>query len=752
MKKELVWRYTSLFIVVALLLFFIAGFGKPLLTAFVISEEDSVVLVDTELELDLITKSETRAAIKLKEFEGIKKRILDSEEDIRGDIGEDKINYEAEDFFSADIDKEKLESLSKNPSVSEIKKVREISAFLQDSAIITNATKTWTYQINSTNITGEGETICVIDTGINFSHNDLSGKNPVCNIDCISSASCVENCSISDDHGHGTFVSGISSANGGLLGIAKDADLIGVKVLNYEGTGYEDDLKMGIDWCIDNSDTYNISVISLSLGTDSIYTDYCDNTDDIFNITSSIDSAFVKNISIIAASGNQGSSTGIASPACIENAIAVGGVNKNDVISYNRNSLIDIVAPGVSINSTSINGGYSLDSGTSSATPHVSGAFALLNQFYKLQNSTSVNTEISIIENSLQIRGQQVNDSSSNLSYYRINIYSSMLFLGGIIEPTATEGFVVNLLSPSEEHHINYELADFSCGAATNNNSINISNVTFYIWNSSSSIIYNEMVLANSSGNLTIMQANFSYNFSNHSQETYYWNCLAYNNENNNTFSNPNYSITYDTTTPQLTLTAPAESSTINTNITPAPIYLYFNVNDNIGISNCLVILNGANVGSVTNLTEPDNSYLNYLSAGAYTWRLNCSDYASNSNISETRQFTVSYTAPPSGDDGGDDSGDDSESGGGGDDSGDGEEIVFTIYELNDIEIQDGYTGEYEVLDEIKFNIDKSGERILYTVKINAIGGNTTRVTVSSVNGSSDTIVEVLEMSEEKKH
>src|SRR3989339_383344 len=222
-----------------------------------------------------------------------------------------------------------LELLEKNNNVDYIWFDKPLHAFLQTSVPYVNATNTWNVQISGFNITGTNETICILDTGVDFTHPALNGKNLTCVIDCFEKA-CVENCSVLDDHGHGTHVAGIAGASTYINGVAVGANLIGVKVLNYQGSGTSTDLNRGIDWCTANKNAYNISVISMGLGDCTNHTAYC-NSDPS---ASHIDNATSNNISVIVAAGNGngGGCTGItvtigpSAPACVESAGAEGPI------------------------------------------------------------------------------------------------------------------------------------------------------------------------------------------------------------------------------------------------------------------------------------------------------------------------------------------------------------------------------------------------------------------------------------------
>ena len=218
-------------------------------------------------------KGEIKVYIKLKDGRGI---ASDAKRELKDSIN---IKHEFNDKVSAVISQEELEELENNPNIESIEEVPMRRVFLQDSAPLVNATNTWTHKLNNINLTGTGETVCILDTGVNFNHVDLQGKNLTCIIDCVSGASCVENCSASDWHGHGTHVAGIVAANGKLKGVAKGANIISIQVCDSGGTCAGDDTELGIQWCVDNSETYNISVISMSLGADcNLYPEDCNDS------------------------------------------------------------------------------------------------------------------------------------------------------------------------------------------------------------------------------------------------------------------------------------------------------------------------------------------------------------------------------------------------------------------------------------------------------------------------------------------
>lgn len=107
---------------------------------------------------------------------------------------------------------------------------------------------------------GQGSYIYVVDTGINAAHTAFGGR-------AIQGANFVDGESINDGHGHGTHCSGTTASS--TYGVAKRATVIGVKVLNSDGQGYNSDILAGINWAINDAKSrggVGRSVISLSLG------------------------------------------------------------------------------------------------------------------------------------------------------------------------------------------------------------------------------------------------------------------------------------------------------------------------------------------------------------------------------------------------------------------------------------------------------------------------------------------------------
>lgn len=509
-------------VLVAIILFFL------LIAGIVFSQDNVDDKVDNEVEDLLNQQDEVSVIVVLEDDYGILDDYYSASELNEADDFEKKMmmigeqqgkvlnELESADFelkrqftslngLSGNVTLEGLEKLKNDPNVKSIQLNGIKSFVLDDSVPLVNATNTWRLIYNSTNITGKGETVCVIDSGIDYTHPALG--------ECTTNQFLAGNCgkvlaghdfknddtNPIDDQGHGTHVAGIiASENETFRGVAPDAKLVALKVCDDSAGGNcEDaDIISAIDWCVDNRTKYNISVISISLG-GGLFSTYCDDEPTEVNLKTPIDNAIANNVSVVIAAGNSGSSpgvgstTGISSPACMRNATAVGSSNKTDGFSGfgNRNSITDLFAPGSSITSLANGGGLATLSGTSMSTPMVAGAFALMHQYFKLTENR--NASPAEIQGVLNDTGKQIDDTGgSGLFFSRINIFAAIASLdttSPIITITNPENntakknisFIVNITSNEILNNATLEInnTNFTMAGSGTKWSINISNL-----------------------------------------------------------------------------------------------------------------------------------------------------------------------------------------------------------------------------------------------------------------------------------
>ena len=240
---------------------------------------------------------------------------------------------------------------------------------------VTNVIEVWTVS------TGIGVTVAVIDSG--------SGPNPDLTQNLISGRSIIrgrlgDSTSDVDTVGHGTHVAGIISAQDnntiGISGIAPNAKILPIRILDARGDGSESDLAQAIRFAVDQG----VQIINLSLGS----------TTQTGGLQLALEYAAKNEVLVVAAAGNSGPTSGITYPAGNDLTLAVTAVDQTmNAPSFNqRGSYIDISAPGINICSTvrvdaiveisrrcaGANEPYTTMSGTSMATAHVSGVAALI--------------------------------------------------------------------------------------------------------------------------------------------------------------------------------------------------------------------------------------------------------------------------------------------------------------------------------------------------------------------------------------
>lgn len=301
-----------------------------------------------------------RIFINFKHHPGVPEQAL-----VRMAGGQIRHAYQYLSSLSADVPLAAIGHLKTLASVESIEYVPEVTAVDAELDNAWGVKRTGAGVVHASN-KGTGIRVAVIDTGIDYTHPDLAA-NVKGGWDFVN-----KDDNPMDDHGHGTHVSGTIAArddNSGVVGMAPEASLYGLKVLSASGSGYADDVARALEWCITN----NIQVVNMSLsgGYSSVLESACSK-------------ASQAGIILVAAAGNSGTSSGtgdtVGYPAKYATVIATAATDRSDLRAAfsSTGPAVEIAAPGVSVYSTYPGGRYVSMSGTSMACPHVAGAAALI--------------------------------------------------------------------------------------------------------------------------------------------------------------------------------------------------------------------------------------------------------------------------------------------------------------------------------------------------------------------------------------
>jgi len=267
--------------------------------------------------------------------------------------------------FIASINKEEAEKLADDPLIAAVEQDRIIAL---GSCFTIAAPTLLTWNVKKTGYgDGTGKTAWVIDTGIESTHPDL-------NVDLSRSRSFITgDASFEDKNGHGTHVAGIIGAKNnlfGVLGVASNATLVALKVLNTEGEGTLGAIVKALAYV--NTNAKAGDVVNISLGEEE--------SSDIFD--SQVKQTAAKGVFVTIAAGNNSKPAANYSPARanapnIYTVSAIDSLNNFASFSNYGNDAVDFAAPGVHILSTYTEKRYAYLSGTSMAAPHVAGLLLL---------------------------------------------------------------------------------------------------------------------------------------------------------------------------------------------------------------------------------------------------------------------------------------------------------------------------------------------------------------------------------------
>jgi len=305
-------------------------------------------------------------------------------------------------YLAMRVDESALDALLAEPSVRSVEIDRHFVPTLTETPTMVHAVDAW-----NAGYTGSGEVVAIVDTGVDKVHPFLSGKvveeacfstpeyagysrslcpggaametGPGSGAPCVSGA---QGCY------HGTHVAGIAAGHRGILGadaggMAPDAGLIAIQVfqelclLDCQLVATTSDIIAALDYVYGLRTTYSIASVNLSLS-GGLFDYPCDN--ETPSLTDAVTLLRSAGIATVAGSGNDGSPTQIGQPACISTAVSIGSVDKLGDVSYfsNGSTGLSLLAPGEDVLSSLPGGDYGYLSGTSMATPHVAGTWAVL--------------------------------------------------------------------------------------------------------------------------------------------------------------------------------------------------------------------------------------------------------------------------------------------------------------------------------------------------------------------------------------
>ena len=384
-------------------------------------------------------------------------------------------------YLAMEVDAGALEALASDPEVVSIEEDKLLEPKLEESIPLVGAPQAW-----SQGFSGSGQTIAVLDTGVDKDHRFLAGK--VVSEACYSGSGRGESlcpggvtqstrtgsgvpCSDSDLSGcfHGTHIAGIAAGRGpDFSGVARDASLISIQVFSKLGpddcseeeeeeeesdepcmrSSLTDQIS-GLERVLELSDHFDVAAVNLSLGTEETYPAACDDFAPAYKAI--VDRLQAVGIATISSSGNEESSTGINFPACISSVVSVGSTDdgspgrddsetKRDEVSDFSNSSpeLDLLAPGRWITSSYPENYFATALGTSLAAPHVAGAWAVL-------KSQAPNASVEQVLSALKSTGVSITDSRNNLTRPRIQVDAAVGALESQPRYTYTSGTSLTL-------------------------------------------------------------------------------------------------------------------------------------------------------------------------------------------------------------------------------------------------------------------------------------------------------------------
>ncbi|MBI4139684.1 S8 family serine peptidase [Candidatus Woesearchaeota archaeon] len=514
---------------------------------------------------------------------------------------------------------------------------------LQSAVPVISGGEAWGLKVGGVNITGAGRAVCVLDSGIQADHVAFGSRVVHQKCFCSQSGGCCpngqsvdSNASDGDSGTHGTHVSGIVGANfGDLKGVAPDVNIVAVRVCTNACS--LSDMALGIEYCGNVSQQFNISVLTMSIGDHGQYnSSTCPTT-----LDSVINGVYSKGLMYLAATDNQGYTNGVSHPGCSVNTTSVGATTDSDSIASFSNyggDRFDIFAPGVGINSTIGGNSFGSKQGTSMATPMAAGAALLVYQALNLSN---------IVYTPVQVEQLLKNTGVPVSSWSRVDIGSALtkLLYNYDINRSARSVGLANVSSISfTASNIPLSFAGPCINFSSSNVVVNVSGTPCSQLNSSSRIFMNNLsfastpkILLNGAGcsdcsNISYSGGSLSFSVSNFS------------------LSISNFSLVTST---NLSIFDLSDTEFILVNSTALFYANYTNLSSglSVNISNaCLFSLSAPSIISGNMSLNSTGLYFfntTVPSAGNFSWSVNCSTPQFGSLSANDTVFIKAEISPP---------------------------------------------------------------------------------------------------------
>ncbi len=312
--------------------------------------------------------------------------------------------------FAIEADVATLQRLQNDPDVSrvDIDAAGSANAVAPDAASDLNNVS----PLQGLGLDGTGMKVAVIDSGVDTDHVDLQPRLTSQQCFCSKSSGvggCCPNGSATqsgdgsaeDGHGHGTNVTGIIVGQGSVSprGAVPAAELVVVKVLdNNNSFCCSSDVIAAMDWVATNHP--DVDAVNLSVGTGALFSGHCDaSTSTTQAMSVAVNNLIAKGAVVTSSSGNQGNSSSMSAPACVQNAVSVGATwdftggaitflgcsetgtaPKQPTCFTNRSVTTDLYGAGAFVTSTGFNGATSTFGGTSMASPMAAACAIALKQ------------------------------------------------------------------------------------------------------------------------------------------------------------------------------------------------------------------------------------------------------------------------------------------------------------------------------------------------------------------------------------